>query len=129
MLNAVLGANSSGDTYYLPDGRTARRAVAETWLPIAATDVRDLPPLRRQITNAFEVGYKGALPGGTTFTADVHGTRVHRRFLGNAIGSSAHSSRAAGNRSDTGGVLEPGDTQSGRVSPGCQRESGQRDLG
>lgn len=62
-----------------------RNQGARTFEPILASEVQDLPPLRRQITNALEFGYLGALRGGATFAADLHVTRVHDRLVGSAL--------------------------------------------
>lgn len=62
-----------------------RNQGTRTFEPVTPAHVRDLPPLRRQITNALELGYRGTLPGGQTFTADLHATRVHDRLVGSAI--------------------------------------------
>jgi outer membrane receptor protein involved in Fe transport len=62
-----------------------RNQGARTFEPIAASDVNDLPPLRRQITNALELGYLGALRSGAAFAADLHVTRVRHRLVGSAL--------------------------------------------
>ena len=62
-----------------------RNQGARVFETVLASDVRDLPPLRRQITNVLELGYRGAFRGGATFSADLHATRVRDRLLGTAI--------------------------------------------
>ena len=43
---------------------------------VMAADVRDLEPLRRQLTDVLELGYKGVLNGGAAVSADLYMTRV-----------------------------------------------------
>jgi len=47
--------------------------------PMAPADVKDLSPIRRQLTDVLELGYKGVLHGGASVTADLYATRMRRR--------------------------------------------------
>ena len=49
---------------------------------VRPADVRDLEPLRRQLTDVLELGYKGVLHGGAAITADLYATRLQHRAVG-----------------------------------------------
>jgi outer membrane receptor protein involved in Fe transport len=49
--------------------------------PVAPADVQNVEPLRREITNALELGYKAKLGGGVGLGADLWGTRVRDRIV------------------------------------------------
>ena len=46
-------------------------------IPVTASDVVDVAPLRRTITNALEVGWKGLLGTRVALSADLYASRVH----------------------------------------------------
>jgi hypothetical protein len=50
--------------------------------PVTPADVRDLEPLRRQLTDVLELGYKGVLHGGAAVTADLYATHLQHRTVG-----------------------------------------------
>jgi iron complex outermembrane receptor protein len=50
--------------------------------PIVSADVHDVPPLRRQLTQALELGYRGAFGSGTAITAELYMTNVRNRTVG-----------------------------------------------
>jgi len=48
---------------------------------VAPADVRDLGPLRRQLTDVLELGYKGVLHGGAAISADLYATHLRNRTV------------------------------------------------
>ncbi|HEY5417895.1 MAG TPA: TonB-dependent receptor [Gemmatimonadaceae bacterium] len=48
---------------------------------VAPADVRDLRPLRRQLTDVLELGYKGVLQGGAAISADLYATHLRNRTV------------------------------------------------
>jgi outer membrane receptor for ferrienterochelin and colicins len=62
-------------------GLAALDRAAGTFVPVAPADVQDVEPLRREITNALELGYKGKLRGRIAFDTDLWVTRVRDRML------------------------------------------------
>src|SRR5678816_1036478 len=43
--------------------------------------MRDLRPLRRQLTDVLELGYKGVLQGGAAISADLYATHLRNRTV------------------------------------------------
>jgi outer membrane receptor for ferrienterochelin and colicins len=50
--------------------------MTRTFDPVMPADVRDVEPVRRQLTDVLELGYEGVLHGGAAISVDLYSTHV-----------------------------------------------------